>query len=327
MSDAFKALEPLIEKKSNVKDAREFQSIVNVVFHDHEAKHYDSLHAEMWQSLPHEYDLLINDAVPLISGKTKLKLLDIGCGTGLATQLLLNTAIGNLIEEVHLLDTSSVMLGEAQKRATGWGKKVKIIHGEVTAVTDNYDVIIFSSVLHHIPELGDFLSKVSQLQNPGGFLISIHDPALEALQSDTYKNRCKQFSDHYNNTKVKPSIVSRAYNKIKRVLQPQDYIGAVNKTLLKNGVINQPLSDNEIWSITDIHVEGLPYSASDGISRKTLISALPSYQLIGYRTYCFFGLLSNHLTNEYQKKERELSLAGDLHGRNFGSIWLKNTSL
>ena len=327
MSDAFKALEPLIAKKSNIRDAREFHSIVNVVFHDHEAKYYDSLHAEMWQNLPREYDLLVNDTFPYLSNKNPLKLLDIGCGTGLATQLLLNTSLGSAIHEVHLLDTSSVMLAEAKKRAKSWNKKINIIHGDVTAVTGTYDIIIFSSVLHHIPELEDFLSKVSNLQKPGGLIISIHDPSLEALQSDNYKNRCKEYSEHYKNQKPHLSLLSRVVNKIKRTLQPKDYIGSVNKVLLQKGVINQELTSNEIWSITDVHVEGLPYSVSDGISKQKLIAALPSYKLISYRTYCFFGLLSSHLNVEYQKKEQELSLNGDHNGRNFGSVWIKNTSL
>ncbi|MES2267300.1 MAG: class I SAM-dependent methyltransferase [Bacteroidota bacterium] len=327
MSEAFKALEPLIAKKSNVKDAREFHSIVNVVFHDHEAKYYDSLHEEMWQNLPREYHLLVNDALPHITNKTGLKLLDIGCGTGLATQLLLNTALGDFIDEIHLLDTSSVMLGEAKKRAKAWGKKIKIIHGDVTASTDTYDVIIFSSLLHHIPDLGQFLSRVSDLQNPGGLIISIHDPALEALESDVYRDRCKQFADNFNSHKAPTPFINRVINKIKRTLNPQDYIGAVNKTLLQKGVINQQLTADEIWSVTDVHVEGLPYSASDGISKQTLVSALPYYELISYRTYCFFGLLSSKLTVEHQKKEQELSLNGDLNGRNFGSVWLKKQEL
>jgi SAM-dependent methyltransferase len=219
------------------------------------------------------------------------------------------------------------MLGEAKKRAKGWRKKVNIIHGDIAVATGAYDVIIFSSVLHHIPDLVDFLSKVSDLQKPGGLIISIHDPALEALQSDVYENRHKEFSDRYKNEKRKPSITKRAFNKIKRMLQPQDYIGSVNKILLNKGVISQPLTPDEIWSITDVHVEGLPYSASDGISRQTLISSLPSYKLISYRTYCFFGMLNSYLTTDYQKKEQELSLNGDLNGRNFGSVWIKNISL
>jgi hypothetical protein len=43
-------------------------------------------------------------------------------------------------------------------------------------------------------------------------------------------------------------------------------------------------------------------------------------------TYCFFGALKTDLVQEYQQKEDSLSKNEDQYGRNFGSVWIKETS-
>jgi 2-polyprenyl-3-methyl-5-hydroxy-6-metoxy-1,4-benzoquinol methylase len=323
MNKYLSTLEPLIRLKSNTTDPSEFHAIVNVVFHDVEAKHYDQLHTEMWQSLLQQYKLLVNDLQSYLKKGKKLSLLDIGCGTGLATQMLLDEGLNNLISEVHLLDTSSIMLQKAIKRANKWGKTTKTIHGDIGAVTGKYDIIIISSVLHHIPDLESFLNRLNELQPEGGILITIHDPSSEAMQSDIYFNRCQEFNLHREQTKQTLTLASRIGNKIKRTLWRQNYLDKVNAVLLDRKIINQRLTPEELWSITDIHVEGLPYSANDGISKQKLTKSLRTYQLISYRTYDFFGTPNSNLTTSYQEKEQELSLNGDLNGRNFGSVWVK----
>jgi SAM-dependent methyltransferase len=326
MSESLNSLLPLIEKKALVKDAEAFHSIVNVIFHDHEAKSYDAIHDEMWQSLPYQYQLLVDDIRDHIKPQQKLKLLDIGCGTGLATELILNTRLGSNINEIHLLDTSLAMLNKAKNRAKTWNKNFKVIHGAIEELDDTYDLIIISSVIHHIPDLSNFLKIVGQHQKNNALLLTIHDPAFETVQSNIYRNRCEEYRLYYQQTErsSRISLGKRLINKFKRMLKPQNYIEDINKELLERGIIKEPLNSAELWSITDIHVEDLPYSASSGISRQLLIDALPEYNLLSYRTYAFFGALSSCLTTTYKQKEQELSLIGDLNGRNFGSIWIKN---
>ncbi|GAA4328248.1 hypothetical protein GCM10023149_32180 [Mucilaginibacter gynuensis] len=325
MTNAYQSLTPLIQKKGIITDPEEFHAIVNVVFHDQEAQYYDSLHTEMWQSLPRQYALLADDLKAYFTSRKNLTLLDIGCGTGLATELLLNTIAGQSIANVHLLDTSAVMLGKARYRAKAWHKNIDVTFGDIKAVNGTYDIILVSSVMHHIPDLKAFLTSISALQKPGGLLITMHDPALEALQSHTYKNRYKAYRQHVESgaEKAGRSFISRVINKIKQAFEPQHYINTINQILLKKNIISEPLSETELWSITDIHVEGLPYAANEGISKEMLLKALPGYNLHRYRTYAFFGTLSSNLTGAYKKEEELLSLSADQYGRNFSSIWVK----
>lgn len=325
MSEAYQSLVPLIKKKSLITDPEKFQAVVNVVFHDYEAAHYDELHNEMWESLPQQYELLANDIEPHIKGRSNLKLLDIGCGTGLATALLLKTSIGSKISEVNLLDTSSKMLDEAMRRAKSWGKQAKTINGYVADVTGTYDIIIISSVLHHIPDLAAFLDDVNRIQKPGGIMIAIHDPNSAALESDVYNKRIEEYRDYRANFSAKKTpLARRVVNKIKRVLGEPHYITQVNQKLLADKVIKEPLTEGELWSITDIHVEELPYSTGMGISKELLEKKLTPYNLLSYRTYGFFhGILYSELAGEYKQKEAELAKQHDLHGRNLSTVWIK----
>jgi ubiquinone/menaquinone biosynthesis C-methylase UbiE len=325
MSDIYQSLSPLIEKKALVKDPGKFHSLVNVIFHDYEANNYDELHREMWESLPQQYELLINDIKPHIAGRSGLKLLDIGCGTGLATELLLKTTLVNKISEIHLLDTSQRMLELALKRSSAWHKQVRTINGDIAAVNDQYDVIIISSVLHHIPDLADFLQHINRIQKPGSILITIHDPFAGSLESDVYIKRTKEYDASRLNSKRNNGIPlgERIVNKLKRIFRVPTYMERINQKLLHENIISEPLNEPELWSITDIHVEGLPYSIGKGISKELLTNYLPNYTLLSFRTYAFFGLLYSNLDNAYKKKETELSLQKDMHGRNFCSAWIK----
>ena len=328
MSEHFRSLIPLIEKKSNISDPAKFHAAVNVIFHDIESKDYDALHEEMWDSLGVQYELLSADLASFFTGRSNLKLLDIGCGTGLATDMLLKTSAGGKVAEVHLLDTSANMLELAKSRAASWGKKTTTIKGTVDKADGEYDIILISSVLHHIPDLADFLAHVMRIQSKGGILITIQDPVSLSSLSGTYQDRVKEYQQHAakNPRRNRKPLGERIANKVKRVLNIPTYIDKVNDQLLKENVIKEALTETEIWSVTDIHIEGLPYSIGKGIEKENLLTSLPQYSLTSYRTYGYFGMLMSNLDKQYQQTEKELVSKNDQNGRYFCSAWTKNRS-
>ena len=214
MNSSLDCLTPLIEHKGIVKDHVEFHKKVNVIFHDFEAKEYDFIHKEMWHSLPRQYQLLVDDIIETLPAK-QLKVLDIGCGTGLSTKLLLNSALGEKIGEISLLDTSSEMLNKAKKRFSKTKKRINYIHGDVSTVSGTFDLILISSVLHHIPDLKSLSAKLSNLQEQGGTIMTVHDPSSESLHNNSFQTRCKEFNE-YPKKNNKP-VTSRLFNKVRRI--------------------------------------------------------------------------------------------------------------
>lgn len=327
MNNIYGSLRPLIEKKGIIKDEKQFHQTVNVVFHNFESKYYDEFHQEMWESLPFQYQFLMDDIGKYLKNKSNLKLLDIGCGTGLATEMLLKTVAGPSISDICLVDTSPKMLEIASKRAKKWGRNFKLLNKEIDYVEGKFDIILVSSVLHHIPDLEAFLTEVSRLQSENGIFITIHDPNGDAIDDGIYLSRCEEYSQaiHDNNRK-KSNIGKRIFNKIKRTLKVPNYIDLINQKLLKDKIIHTPLDEIEIWSVTDLHVEGLPYSIGRGISKDLLIKRLPCYDLLSYRTYSFYGTLYSNLDSDYRLRENNLARQKDPKGRNFCSAWIKTAS-
>src|SRR5258706_9372315 len=108
----FDSLTPLIRKYGVRCSAPEFYEHVNLHFHAAESLVYDEVHRGMWQSLPRQFELLTKDCAD-VAPKGKLRVLDIGCGTGLSADFFLKTPLGSRTSEIHLLDTTKEMLGVA----------------------------------------------------------------------------------------------------------------------------------------------------------------------------------------------------------------------
>jgi ubiquinone/menaquinone biosynthesis C-methylase UbiE len=324
---SFNTLLPLIKKTGSTLSPADFQHTINVVFHDIEANHYDAIHANMWDSLQEQINLLVDDvyAKEAITSKT-LRLLDIGSGTGLSTELLLSSKFENHIGHITLLDTSPNMLKQAESKVKKWNKKYTLVNSDVRTLTEKYDVIIISSVLHHIPDLKQFLDKIDGIQNPGGILIHLQDRNGDYMNDPEYLERFNAYEKKLKEASPKSlkSLFPKSLkNAVKRLIGRKNYIDLVNDKLLELKAIKKRMTADEIWSVTDIHVENLPFSIGSGISIKFLKETLKNYSLVNSRSYGFFGFLKSELFPEYQPKEQQLISKNALNGRHVSAVWIK----
>ncbi len=300
----------------------EFHEAVNVTFHNFEAAVYDQEHSDMWQSLPQEFNRLADDCGEAAKGHEELHLLDIGCGTGLATDCLLKTPLGRKIKSVDLLDTSRIMLKQVAERSRGWNIPVTINEGLVDSVPKGktYSLIVTCSVLHHVPDLPDFLSSIRRLQTNGGIYLHLQDPNGAYLTDPEYLRRVKEGEPR----KLLPDNLARfaprrVFGRIYRELtgkQRESYCDKTNRELLEKGIIQSPLTVAEIYSITDIHVVD-----GAGISVDKMMSWMPDYDLISTRSYAFFGRLWSDLPPHFRKLEEELAAQKVLNGLHVGAAW------
>ncbi|MCU1241138.1 MAG: Methyltransferase protein [Candidatus Acidoferrum typicum] len=304
----------------------QFQHAVNLAFHKSESGVYDSIHRDMWASLPQQFALLISDY--LASGEelgNDLVIVDVGCGTGLASELLLKTKIGDRVSEIDLLDTSPEMLEKASERASTWKVKTTTIHGGVRSIAERrrrYDLIITCSVLHHIPDLIDFLQDIRHLQAPRGIFMHLQDPNGDYLGDDLLQERTRELKDY-----ERPLIPKRlrrlaprnVIGRIRRKLsnrEDEDYISRVNKQLIQSGLTREPMIAPDIWAVTDIHVHD-----GEGISIKTLSGLLGDYRMISVRSYSFFGKMASELPTAFKEREQLLIDARALNGLEIAGLW------
>ncbi|HEY0045738.1 MAG TPA: class I SAM-dependent methyltransferase [Flavobacterium sp.] len=326
---SYQQLKPLMKKVGCRASAEEFQDRVNVVFHDFEAAHYDVHHSDMWDSLKDQIDLLVADVLTFFGYvPSRLQLLDIGCGTGLSTQLLLQSKLGPEIVHISLLDSSPNMLKQAELKATKWNKPYKLINGYLSSVTDTFDVVIISSVLHHIPDLKIFLQQVDSVIRAGGILIHLQDPNGDYLADPDYVMRKQEYDLHKENRKgssAKSLIPKPILRYINRLLNRKDYIDRINDQLLKEGTITKRMSADEIWSVTDIHVETPSETKNKGISIKFLTEQLVNFDLVSLRSYAFYGDLKSSLPEPYREREQGYINTAQINGRNIAGVWVKKS--
>jgi SAM-dependent methyltransferase len=300
----------------------EFHQSVNVQFHDFESEIYDQAHRDMWESLPRQFELLVEDWLrrdPRIPAE--IRLLDIGCGTGLASDCLLKTAIGNRIKTIDLLDTSRSMLRQAAKRASRW-KTPSVCHeGLLSALPpgSRYELIVTCSVLHHVPNLPAFLGAVRDLQAAGGVFLHLQDPNADFLGDPELRQRTAQASGLPFTAWSRRFAPRRIFGRIRRELtgkQGQDYLSKTNRALLGKGIVATPLSVQEIFSITDIHAQN-----GEGISISSMESWLPDYECLSRRSYAFFGRLPGALPKRWRRAEEDLIARQALNGLHIAAAW------
>lgn len=324
---SYSSLLPLLRKTGSSLTVEGFQSRINVVFHDHEAFHYDSMHKDMWESLQEQINLLVDDLFNFKAPSSSLRLLDIGCGTGLSTQQLLHSKLGVYIDEITLLDTSHNMLKLAENKAKSWGKKYVTVNSEIADLEGQYNIIMVCSVLHHIPELDSFLERISNLLVPGGVLIHLQDPNGDYLQDPLYGSRVaeyQRFISVSSSKKLFDFIPKNWKHFINRKLGRKNYIDHINDQLLTEKVIHRRMTAEEIWSVTDIHVENKTDVVNKGISLSLLKDYLNDFTLVNQRSYAFYGVLKSDLSEELKKNEDLFISRNELNGRNISCIWIKN---
>jgi SAM-dependent methyltransferase len=300
----------------------EFYSFLNLTFHEFESESYDELHAYMWESLPPQFSLLIEDclcAYPDMPGDVRM--LDIGCGTGLASDSLLKTAIGSRIRSIDLLDISPEMLKRASQRASRWPVPATCRRGLIDSLPESsrYEVVVTCSVLHHIPDLPAFLQAVRKLQAEGGVFLHLQDPNRDFLTDPELCQRRAQLSKRALPKWVYRFTPRRIAGRIYRELtgkQGQDYISKTNHALLEKGLVATPLSVAEIFSITDIHAR-----EGQGISMRLMQSWMPEYECLSQRSYAFFGEAASQLPPKYRKIEEHLTRRRALNGQEVSAIW------
>jgi len=303
--------------KGSIED---FHKAVNITFHKYESEIYDQGHKDMWESLPRQFALLIQDWLDCSPDPPEhIDVLDVGCGTGLATHLLLNSPIGLRIRSIALLDTSSEMLQRASERAAQWNIPYTCHEGTIQSLDgkQGFDLIVSCSVLHHIPDLRSFLRTLCALHKRGGVFLHLQDPNGDHLRDPELTKRMAKFSRppealaRFGPKRILGRVVRQVTGK-----QADDYISKANRDLIRQEVIRRPLSVEEIFKIVDIHVQD-----GAGVSLNSMQEWMDGYESVARRSYGFFGKLASTLPPADARTEAALIEQHSLNGFYIGATW------
>ncbi|MEM7030515.1 MAG: class I SAM-dependent methyltransferase [Chloroflexota bacterium] len=151
------------------------------------------------QLIPHFDDLYVTvlDIFPQSDG-VKIKVLDLGAGTGLLSGFIAE-AFPNTV--LHLVDISPEMLDQAQARFANQPDRVsfQVLDFVNDPLSGSYDVVVSALALHHAPQdkLKAIFAKIYQVLVPGGMFIHFDQtlgttPENEARYHQTWLKLIRQ---------------------------------------------------------------------------------------------------------------------------------------
>jgi len=168
----------------------------NIKLHKIESNIYRQIHSEIYNFYEQRR---INKDIDLIMDtiqKENPSILDVGCGTGnILLKFLKRGAV------VTGVDISKEMLNELLKCVSGNGNTTLITLDAESFIKDElknnkkYDLISFSSILHHLPNYLDTVTNACNLVRVGGCLYVVHEPPLIAERAENLPRRVSSFAD------------------------------------------------------------------------------------------------------------------------------------
>jgi ubiquinone/menaquinone biosynthesis C-methylase UbiE len=157
--------------------------LANIEVHQQEAKFYNRFHPEIFCASEQK---LVKDVLKLALDKIKIpkiKVLDLGIGTG---NIALKSAHNERVDSILGVDLSAEMLIEAEKKFKG-NPKIKLVRSDLDSFLQNnqdkFDLITISSVLHHLPDYFVSLKNILGKLEKGGVLIIFHEPTGETSRA------------------------------------------------------------------------------------------------------------------------------------------------
>ncbi|MFC1548829.1 class I SAM-dependent methyltransferase [Candidatus Omnitrophota bacterium] len=289
-----------------MKYTTEFVLKVNEIYHDIEGSVYENKHPEIFQ------DELIRwqkvGRAFIANNSEKIHLLDIGSGTGFVPE-----QIGGFLKRGDLLvcsDISADILNICEKNISD--KKfecdlryIKLDGKEIDLGSNEFDYITLNSVLHHIPDLPIFFKEINRLLKINGRLIIGHEPNRPFYTHNFLWNYYRLISCAFSPERFIAAILRRLKlfkiaGKIrKRCNQEVELDNRIaedtNKHLLEEGIIEAPLTTEQICEIVDIHSPTAGgYHKDRGIDISEILKDhLPGFEIEYLETYNHLCKLSS----------------------------------
>jgi len=169
-----------------VEDFRERIHKANIAVHRFEAKYYELIHPEVYSKQEQKRISSTVEMVEKLIVDNQKKALDFGAGTGNLTGKLLHRGY-----KVTAIDICAEMCSILKKKYKNYleAKKLIVVNSPIEDVSfdrDEFDLITCYSVLHHLPDYGDAIKRLSVFLKKGGVMYLDHEISPFYWKSETH---------------------------------------------------------------------------------------------------------------------------------------------
>jgi trans-aconitate methyltransferase len=312
--DPWARLIPIMQAHGVKVEPPEFFAAVNRAFHAGGAGSYDEVNRSLWDSLPEQFQSLVSDFLQQYPPPNhRMNALDIGCGTGMSSEMILETRFGPFIRQIDLVDPVEEMLQVCAMRHSLLGIRHRLIRGEIGKLAGQarYDLVFAGCVLQHVADLPDFLRHLAMRQPAGGIFLHLQDPNGDSMDDPEQRRRVAQLA------KSRHGLMNRLSRRWNRS-GPPPHVETVNRELASRAIVATPLTQSEIAAVVRLRSQD-----GYGISLRRLQSLLPDYRMVASRSYAFFGSLASVLPPQYRRREHALMAERANNGCQVGAVWVK----
>jgi len=254
-------LEAYLRQVGATLEAEEFCKVVSDFYHEVESDYYDQVHQEIFENQTvGAWRMALKVAESQLP--KRLRVLDIGCGTGFAALTVLQTLGSPRVEKLVCIDPSWHMLKLCEQKLKSFSGAKRFEHADIAQLAGEsrvFDLIVSNSVLHHVFDLTKFFNHLDQVLSEGGVYICGHEPSARHYNIDEMQKWNRLFNSY---TRIKRGFVAKRM--FKRFLAVMGFItpalsltDKVNSRLITDGYITVPLAKNALSKMVDIHVPQL----------------------------------------------------------------------
>lgn len=286
-------LEDYLRQAGATLQAEEFCKVVSDFYHEIESSYYDQVHQEIFEDQTvGAWRAALQGAAPHFPNR--LRVLDIGCGTGFAAQTVLQTLGTSRVEQLVCIDPSLHMLAICEKKLATYPCNKCFQHADIAQLIEErpvFDLIVTNSVIHHVFDLGAFLGCLDRVLTPGGVYICGHEPSARYYTIPEMKQWRRRFNRYMRWKRgLKPKqLLKRLLSGMGLIARGMSISDKVNEHLITVGYIKTALAGNALHKMVDIHVPqstgeflwGLPGFSPEAILKEYL----PKYNSVFSTTY------------------------------------------
>ena len=217
---------------------------VNRLFHDLTASSYGNMHPEIFQI---QHRRLIEFLKKHFKSHFST-VLDVGSGDGFMLSVIKASGFPTF-DRFIMLDISLQMLKIAKKRHQE-ALFVNASSSRLPFKNNSIDLITVNSVLHHLPDPTEFFIEARRVLKKGGVIFINHEPNIRFSKNGVLWYLSLVVSRFYRNINLIKTL-KRILASIRGIKNP--VYKEINKILLDEGLIKEPLPDAVISSYIDYH--------------------------------------------------------------------------
>jgi len=259
---------------------------VNRIFHEEEAKLYDERHPEIERE-KENWNYVLGKYLPNM--RKSFKVLDIGTGTGFVPSIVDKYLEKSLIIctdiSKHMLQTAKMKLRSDNPQNCF---EFVVCDAENLPFNDSsINIVTINSTLHHIPNYRKLLDEINRVLSKGGILFIMHEPN-KLFYGSWMLSKINRICQLYL------SFKSKFEKSKKRKIEETNLFERVNRRLINERIISEPLSQREIQSLVDVHsptASGTP-NRNKGFIPEEIASQLRSLSLLEMKTYNHLGKIN-----------------------------------